>query len=129
MRFSTVLLAALSAATYGYAQSLSMSGGDVTFYSAGTGSCGFFNTDADFIVAVDIATMQNFPGAGANPNANPICGRQMVVTGPDGKSVTVTVADTCPGCAPGSVDLTPTAFQQLASLDVGRLHGISWTLI
>ena len=58
-----------------------------------------------------------------------MCGRQMVVTGPDGRSVTVTVVDTCPGCLPGSVDLTPTAFQQLASLDVGRLHGITWTLI
>ena len=58
-----------------------------------------------------------------------MCGRQMLVTGPDGKQVTVTVADTCPGCAPGSVDLTPTAFQQLASLDVGRIHGISWTLL
>ncbi|TFK83857.1 hypothetical protein K466DRAFT_602516, partial [Polyporus arcularius HHB13444] len=51
MRFSAVLLAALSTATFGYAQS--MSGGDATFYSAGLGSCGFFNTDADFIVAVD----------------------------------------------------------------------------
>ena len=40
-----------------------------TFYAAGTGSCGFFNTDADFIVAVDAATIQNFPGATANPNA------------------------------------------------------------
>ena len=58
-----------------------------------------------------------------------MCGRQMKVTGPDGKSVTVTVADTCPSCDVGSVDLTPAAFQQLASLDVGRLHGISWTLL
>ncbi|TFK78656.1 hypothetical protein K466DRAFT_668368 [Polyporus arcularius HHB13444] len=128
MRFSVVLFAALSAATFGYAQT-SMSGGDATFYTAGVGSCGFTNTDADFIVAVDVATITSFPGAGANPNANPMCGRQLVVTGPDGNSVTVTVADTCPTCAPGSVDLTPTAFQQLASLDVGRLHGISWTLI
>ena len=90
MHFSAVLLAALSAATFGYAQT--MTGGDgasyfptcaftgthtdrhacilvATFYAAGTGSCGFFNTDADFIVAVDAATIQNFPGATANPNA------------------------------------------------------------
>ena len=53
----------------------------------------------------------------------------MVVTAPSGNKVTVTVVDTCPGCAPGSVDLSPTAFQQLASLDVGRIHGISWTLV
>ena len=45
------------------------------------------------------------------------------------KSVTVTVADTCPGCAVGSVDLTPTAFQKLAPLSVGRLHGVKWTLL
>ena len=40
-----------------------------TFYEAGLGSCGFQNTDADFIVAVDVATITSFPGAGANPNA------------------------------------------------------------
>ena len=58
-----------------------------------------------------------------------MCGRTMKVTAPNGKSVTVKVADTCPGCAPGSVDLTPTAFQQLAPLSVGRLHGVKWTLL
>ena len=57
-----------------------------------------------------------------------MCGRKLKVTYQK-KSVTVTVADTCPGCAPGSVDLTPTAFQQLAPLEVGRLQGISWTLL
>ncbi len=58
-----------------------------------------------------------------------MCGRQMRVTAADGKSVIVTVADTCPSCAVGSVDLSPSAFQQLAPLAVGRLHGISWTLL
>lgn len=57
-----------------------------------------------------------------------MCGRSMVVTAA-GKSVTVTVVDTCPSCAPGSVDLSPTAFLQLAPLEVGRLHGITWTLL
>ena len=57
-----------------------------------------------------------------------MCGRKMRVT--HGKqSVVVTVADTCPGCGPGSVDLTPTAFEKLAPLSVGRLHGVSWTLL
>ena len=57
-----------------------------------------------------------------------MCGRNMVVKAPNGKKVTVKVVDTCPGCAPGSVDLSPAAFKKLASLDVGRIHGISWTL-
>ena len=60
------------------------------------------------------------------PGAVPLSFKTVPAGGDD---VTVTVADTCPGCAPGSVDLTPTAFQQLASLDVGRIHGISWTLL
>ena len=140
-----------------------------TFYAAGLGSCGFFNTDADFIVAVDVATITSFPGAGANPNAyvhlsfsrnsdvarvllwaigshsrffyplrarnadpmrdrNPMCGRKMRVS-KGSKSVVVTVVDTCPGCAVGSVDLTPAAFKKLAPLSVGRIHGIKWTLL
>ena len=116
------------------------------------------------IVAVDKATIQSFPGAGANPNKyvhsprlsflqpsygalpaliypllrcpmltrspprNPMCGRKLKVT-KGKKSIVVTVVDTCPGCAPGSLDLTPAAFRKLAPLSVGRLHGIKWTLL
>ncbi|KAI0365835.1 barwin-like endoglucanase [Pilatotrama ljubarskyi] len=125
MRFSAVALSVISAAAVALAQSGT---GDATFYAAGLGACGIFNTDADFIVAVSTSVFDGFPGAGPNPNANPICGRQLTATGPDGKSVTLTVTDRCAGCAPGDIDLTPTAFQQLASLDVGRLHGVTWTL-
>ncbi|PIL27116.1 hypothetical protein GSI_10258 [Ganoderma sinense ZZ0214-1] len=130
MRFSVVAtLAALSAATSGYAKvMMSKSGGDATYYTPGLGSCGFNNVDTDYIVAVDHATITSFPGAGANPNLNPMCGRKMRVTYGK-KSITVTVADTCPGCAVGSLDLTPTAFQKFAALGVGRLHGIKWTLL
>ncbi|RDX42316.1 barwin-like endoglucanase [Lentinus brumalis] len=108
MRFSAVIFAALSAASFGHAQT-SFTGGEATFY---------FPSGVGY-----------FPGAGDDPTANPMCGLQMVVTGPDGKSVTVTVADTCPSCAPGSVELTPAAFLQLANLEVGIIPGISWTLI
>ena len=58
-----------------------------------------------------------------------MCGRKMNVTTADGKSVTVTVEDTCPTCAVGSVDLSPVAFEQLAALAVGRLHNVTWTLL
>ena len=121
-----------------------------TWFNVGLGSCGVFNVDSDFIVAVDIHTIQTFPGAGSNPNTyvlgtlvlvqplmyahdcahrNPMCGRLMQVNTPDGHSVTVTVADTCPSCAVGSVDLTPAAFKKLAPLSVGRIHGVKWTLL
>nr|VWO98546.1 Ferric-chelate reductase [Ganoderma boninense] len=130
MRFSVAAAVfALSAATSGYAKvQMSKSGGDATYYTPGLGSCGHNNVATDFIVAVDHATITSFPGAGANPNTNPMCGRKMRVTYGK-KSVTVTVADTCPGCAVGSVDLTPTAFEKLAPLSVGRLHGVKWTLL
>ena len=92
MRFAVAALAALSAASAAVATT-SMTGGDgtcprsssnlrpktstdadarartATFYAPGLGSCGHFNTENDFIVAVDIATIQSFPGATANPNA------------------------------------------------------------
>ena len=42
-----------------------------------------------------------------------------------GKSVTATVADLCPGCGAGGVDLTPVAFEQLADLSVGRIE-VTW---
>ncbi len=60
---------------------------------------------------------------------NPLCGRQMVITSPDNKVITVTVEDTCVTCSVGSVDLTRGAFQALAPLSVGIIHGISWTLV
>ncbi|KAI9062527.1 hypothetical protein FKP32DRAFT_1593170 [Trametes sanguinea] len=81
------------------------------------------------IVAIDAQTFDSFPGATGNPNTNPICNKKITATTTDGKSVTVTVTDRCAGCAVGSIDLTPTAFQQLASLDVGRLHGVTWNFV
>ncbi|KAI1792254.1 barwin-like endoglucanase [Ganoderma leucocontextum] len=130
MRFSTAaLFVALIAATSGFAKvHMHKSGGDATYYAPGLGSCGHNNGPTDMIVAVDHATIGSFPGAGANPNTNPMCGRKMRVTYKK-KSIVVKVADTCPGCAVGSLDLTPTAFKKFAPLGVGRLHGIKWTLL
>ncbi|KAH9926625.1 barwin-like endoglucanase [Epithele typhae] len=129
MRFSAVLLAALSAVTVGYAQTASGTG-DLTFYAPGLGSCGHTNTDADFVVAIDTATITSFPGATANPNLNPMCGRQISITVPGAAGpVMATVVDTCFGCARGSIDVSPAVFQQVAALSVGRISGVSWTLV
>ena len=43
-----------------------------------------------------------------------------------GKSVTVEVVDSCPGCGYYDLDFSPAAFEQLAPLSVGRLYGVSW---
>lgn len=96
--------------------------GDATYYnpSAGTNSCGSQASDSDIMAAMNVAQMQN----GANPNANPNCGRKVAIKGPKG-SVTVTIMDTCPGCSSGDLDLSPAAFDKIADQAQGRVP-ITW---
>ena len=47
----------------------------------------------------------------------------------EGKSVTVTVVDRCVGCARNDLDFTPTAFQKLAPLGIGRISGVKWSFV
>lgn len=73
------------------------------------------------IVAVGEELFDNWPGYnGLNPNHNPICGKHIQITYA-GKSVIVEVTDRCPGCSERSLDLSPSAFEQLAPLGIGRL--------
>ncbi|CAK5264149.1 unnamed protein product [Mycena citricolor] len=124
--------------------------GDGTFFETGLGACGISNTDADFIAAVGAGTFDSFPfvfsltdgkpgtkspsqsplsGATANPNTNPICGRQIVANF-EGKSVTVAITDRCAGCAGAAdLDFSPAAFAQLADPSVGRLTGVTWDFV
>jgi expansin len=59
-------------------------------------------------------------------NAAP-CGSYLEVTGPDG-SVRVEVADQCPPCAAGHIDLSATAFAAIAPLSAG-LVSVSYQTI
>lgn len=103
--------------------------GDLTFYDVGLGACGGTNTDSDMICAASMLLYDGFDGyTGANPNANPICGKQIAITY-GGKTITVTVVDRCVGCAEYDLDLSPTAFSQLADQSQGRLHGATWQFV
>ncbi|GAA5815515.1 hypothetical protein MFLAVUS_009027 [Mucor flavus] len=95
--------------------------GDATFYGTGLGSCGIVSKDSDYIVALNHGQMKN----GANPNHNELCGKKITAHGPDG-SITVTIVDTCPGCAIGDLDLSPAAFAKIADMDRGRVP-VSWS--
>ncbi|KAH9922488.1 plant expansin [Fomitopsis serialis] len=100
--------------------------GDATWYETGLGACGITNTNSDYIVAVSENLFDNYPGyTGGNPNNNPVCNKQITASY-NGKSVKVTVTDRCTGCATTDLDFSPSAFQQLADLSVGRLHGMTW---
>ncbi len=50
-------------------------------------------------------------------------GRTFTIYGPDG-TVTVTVTDTCPGCAEAGIllDISPAAFDVIGDLDMGRIE-------
>lgn len=99
--------------------------GDATYYATGLGACGMVSTDTSMIAAVSHLLFDTFPGATANPNLNPICGRKVIATY-QGKSVEVEIVDRCTGCAIYDLDFSPSAFQQIGILDEGRLHGMTW---
>ena len=75
----------------------------------------FFSSDGAYIVAVNDAQMNGG-----------LCGRSVRITNTaNGQSITATVADTCPGCGYGSLDLSVGAFQGLGSMDQGVLPIVS----
>ncbi|KAL1722186.1 RlpA-like double-psi beta-barrel-protein domain-containing protein-containing protein [Schizophyllum commune] len=93
--------------------------GRATYYdpNGGYGACGNTLQNTDMIVALSADQYL----AGAN------CGKQLVATHA-GKSVTVTVADLCPGCAANGLDLSSTAFSQLAALGEGNID-VDWHFV
>ncbi|KAG5342393.1 hypothetical protein C0989_002228 [Termitomyces sp. Mn162] len=100
--------------------------GQGTFYATGLGACGIVNNDSQHIAAVSHLLFDAFPGYdGINPNTNPVCGRQ-VTASYQGRSVVVTITDRCEACALTDLDFSPSAFEELAPLSVGRISGMTW---
>ncbi|CAL8579927.1 hypothetical protein XPA_005658 [Xanthoria parietina] len=98
--------------------------GDLTYYAPGLGACGRYNTASDKICAISHITYDAYAN-GPNPNTNPLCGKQIRATR-NGKSVEVTVVDRCEGCKANDIDLSPTAFNQLAKAAEGRVP-VTWS--
>ncbi|KAI0056731.1 hypothetical protein BV25DRAFT_1547221 [Artomyces pyxidatus] len=102
-----------------------LTSGEGTWYAPDLGACGGVNSSDDMIVAVSTDVFNGFPGAGVNPNENPICGQTITAYYQD-NAVTVTVMDECEGCDTDDLDFSPAAFSQLADLSVGRID-ITWS--
>ncbi|KAI9268022.1 RlpA-like double-psi beta-barrel-protein domain-containing protein-containing protein [Phascolomyces articulosus] len=93
--------------------------GQVTFFTPNQGACGDWNDDDDMIVALG-------PAWYGNMNAeSKYCGEKVLITGPRGNSITVTVKDACPPCDRGHLDLSPAAFAKLGEFDTGILK-VKW---
>ncbi|GAB5589201.1 hypothetical protein Unana1_04101 [Umbelopsis nana] len=112
--FLAMVISCVLAAPAGTVERRSTFSGDGTYYTVGLGSCGKTNSDSQMVAAL------NAPQMGSNK----YCGKSATVTGPNG-SVTVTIVDTCPECASGSLDLSPAAFQKIGDMSAGRIK-ISW---
>ncbi|KAI0384922.1 RlpA-like double-psi beta-barrel-protein domain-containing protein-containing protein [Hypomontagnella monticulosa] len=107
----TQIIVALSC-TLGYAAAFS---GDITYYEPGLGSCGETSSDSDRVVALAPAQFASDPQA---------CGKTIQIS-MNNKTTTAKVVDKCPSCADGSIDVSSTAFQDLAPLTIGRAQ-IEW---
>jgi expansin (peptidoglycan-binding protein) len=91
--------------------------GEATYYNAtGTGSCGVPFPSDYLVAAMNQAQYQKS-----------YCGKCVSVTGPNG-TVVVRILDLCPGCKPGGLDLSETAFKQIADLSAGRVP-ITWHFV
>jgi len=89
-------------------------GATFTFYDAGLGACGKTNTDADFIVALNVDQY----GSGGYCFA-------MITIIANGKTATAQIMDECMGCPYGGLDFSRGLFDYFASESVGVLTG-SW---
>ncbi|PIA14633.1 Non-catalytic module family EXPN protein, partial [Coemansia reversa NRRL 1564] len=95
--------------------------GEGTYYTPGLGSCGKTNSATDLIAAINAP---QYDATGSSNSAS-ICGKCVQVKGPKGE-VKVTIADRCPACKSGDLDLSPAAFDQIGDESEGRIS-ISWS--
>ncbi|GAA5019998.1 cysteine/serine endopeptidase inhibitor [Kitasatospora paranensis] len=100
--------------------------GKMTWYdNAGYGACGTaINAAAEDLVAVSSSWWTS-----ANPNNDDLCKGVSVEVGYNGRTITVPVKDKCPSCSAEHIDLSRTAFQKLADLNIGVVSGITWKFV
>ncbi|KAI1426407.1 riboflavine-aldehyde-forming enzyme [Xylaria sp. FL1777] len=86
--------------------------GDMTYYYPGLGYCGETNGNNDAVVALSPSELVGKCGKIINIHRN-------------GKTASAKVVDKCPGCAVGSIDVSPVVFDQLANESEGRVK-VTW---
>lgn len=102
----------------GVCSSTSQCEGDLTFYTAGLGACGWpTDGDTEMVIALPHVLM------GTQSNGNPYCGK-MVTVMHNGQSIIAKVVDKCTGCDNYSIDLSNLAFSSLGiDFNQGRTTG------
>lgn len=98
--------------------------GDATYYSVGADNCGTSSSDTDYVCAI---SQQLYNTVTDSESISEYCGHMINITYND-KNVQVKVVDSCPSCDKDSLDLSPSAFEALADLEIGVL-AIEWQWI
>ncbi|KAK9506990.1 hypothetical protein O3M35_008828 [Rhynocoris fuscipes] len=98
--------------------------GDMTYYNLGMTACGRTYSNSDHVAALAFGHF-----TAANPNNDPMCGRRVRIVDPSSKKqVEVTVVDKCQACKMNDIDVSPSVFQQLKPLSVGRTQ-VKWQFV
>jgi expansin len=93
--------------------------GYATYYAAdGSGNCSFPASSGDLRVAA--INTADYQGSAS-------CGGCVAIDGPLG-SVVVRIVDRCPGCGAGGIDLSTSAFAEIANLSDGKVP-ITWRYV
>ncbi|KAG8739516.1 hypothetical protein FRC10_005546 [Ceratobasidium sp. 414] len=90
-------------------------------YHPGLGNCGGHNGDNDMIIALSTKVY----GKGQ------YCGKKVKITNKkNGKSVIATCVDSCPGCNPYDLDVSPAVFKGLTNNNLGLgVATVDWQLV
>ncbi|KAK7690385.1 hypothetical protein QCA50_007043 [Cerrena zonata] len=88
-----------------------------TWFNVGLGACGYTDEDSDSIVALST----NIYDSGSH------CNKWLTIKNKaNGKTAKGQVRDACPGCSSNDIDMSPTLFKKLGSLDTGVLT-VEWS--
>jgi hypothetical protein len=105
--------------------------GEMTYFTPGMGACGHDSSESEHMVAVSMALFDQYTPNG-NPNNNPLCGKTLTITSPDGSSHEATIWDRCVGCAEADLDMPQSFFDVVTAKDGkpadGRAYGMSWSM-
>ncbi|KAI0537063.1 RlpA-like double-psi beta-barrel-protein domain-containing protein-containing protein [Xylaria digitata] len=110
MYSKAMILAAVAAFT----STVAAASGDMTWFNPGLGACGRTDNDGSPVVALNPKDYAN----GAN------CGKWITIQA-NGRQTAAQVVDLCPGCGSGGIDVSPAIFDDIASLDIGRVR-VNW---
>lgn len=97
--------------------------GEGTYYDPEMGACGNVNSGDEKVVAISQYLFDKYTPNG-NPNKNSLCGKKINASY-EGKTVEVTIVDICVGCKEHDLDLSPSAFADIADKGLGRID-ITW---